>query len=264
MGIITRVGVPVGLIAAESAPDEKISLAAKSIMDMNTLVQSSSRRAEISTLGGAAKAGGVIARTASRVGMRGAAELAVEGLPIAGQVIGGSMLAYDVFRLGYRVTTGKSFDDTAVGKFVTKTSNGAIHLAANAAGGMFDIMGMKSAAYFSRNTVSEILTGTPSRAEPSSKPEIAPPAGQPTTLAAGPSRKISIGDIQERPIQNGPHGPVMPTSQISRTAGVLDMLTDDLSIQRGPYTPGYTAAKSAALQKPSISPSTHSNTGITR
>ena len=190
--------MPVALRAMGDDPGDMATRGAGIIMDIGsqaerrtatTLAMQGFRTA--ATLGANAESGAVTKLAVgaiTKIGARGAARYGVLGIPVAGEAIGGAMLAYDVWKLGYKATIGTDFETTSVGQGVTRAANGTWRAGLGVAGGMMSALGMNKAAELTRGWVSETLTG--SRAYwsgPGDETASAAAAAAPEKGSSGPS-----------------------------------------------------------------------------
>lgn len=236
-------------LTAVADPDGKSSYATQGADLIRQIGGQVERRQATASAFAAARSGtkvglsAVAEEGAARIGVaaatRGAARLGTLAIPVAGEVAGAAMLAYDAWKLGYRAVTGQSFEQTSVGREVTKVENGMWRMGAGAAGGMLDALGLKQAAALTRGPLLEMIVGEPS--EPATQHSSAAPkavasAGTrtdtPTMLTPGPARALSDADWREPPYRREGNRAAISTTPLGRSFGIMDMLVDDFGIPR--------------------------------
>ena len=286
--------LPVVVTTAADGREDLASRGANVIIGMGQQAQRREKTSMAMTAFKAAtRAGGEIAEVAegagsrigvgmvARLGVGAASRYGVLAVPVAGEVAGGAMLAYDVWKLGFKAGTGRDFETTSVGKAVTRGSNGIWHAGLGAAGGMMSVLGMKRAAEFTRGWLSEAVTGSrawgagpgPSAGAPAhaearetaaaARPDAARKAvqapmgheakdrgghrGEPTTrLVEGPSRPMGPADWKETPYAVKGASVSVSTTPLGRAFATMDMLVADVGLPSGATAPEAAVAKPAA------------------
>ena len=283
---------PVAVMAMRDAPDDYGTQGARIIMGLGDQAgRHAKTEAALATFrGGAATAeanGGAVSRTlvsvAEKTGLRAAGRYGALAVPVAGEAIAGSMLAYDVWKLGYRAVTGQSFETTSVGRAVTRASDGAWHAGLGVAGGMMDKLGMSRAAGFTRGWLSEAITGTavdgpapaskqatgaaPAAARGGDAGTEMVPGGSPgdapgkTVLTPGPSRRMTFADWDEPAyVRRGPET-IVTTTPLRRAFATMDLLVADVGL---PATERYAEVGPASTPaaRPAPRPSRSAGEGL--
>ena len=189
----------------------------------------------------------------TRLAVRGATRYAAAAaIPVAGEIAGAGMLAYDVLSFGYKTATGQDFETTAVGGAVHRASSAVWGAAAGTAAFALDKVGATQAAALTRGPLLELLTGDPQQpTPPTAMAALAPdtperasarlavcdrqtqqPGQRPITLAAGPERVMSDTDWQENPYRRGRSSATMTTTPSERAFATMDAVVDDLGLPR--------------------------------
>ena len=226
--VAAKRALPIATLALSDAPQDIKTQGAALILDIG---QSVENRAATQSALHAFSAG------TTRLGSR----YAVLAVPVAGEAIGAAVLAYDVLKLGWRGVTGQSFEETAIGRNVTRASNGAWHAALGGLALAMDYAGMPATAKITRGWFSEVMTGSPAWGNKSAtNPAIPLPSSPSTTpgttplvstiLTPGPTRAMSTADWDEPPLQQRGNTAIRTTTPLRRAQATMDLLVADIGL----------------------------------